>query len=465
MEDEALTEASSSERRLRQPIDLHGRYTSRRYAGQEIPNNKRTDVTIVFGLRAAGSTPLVGAPTEQWSFDPSFEPDNPWSQRAIYAACVNVPTELQVITTNCWVNLFRVWLVGRGDRFPSRKFDDDVISFFRSSTGKIKGPENIWMVDRKVKASKISFAANFRSDAGASQGLKYMKKWDEYLDSMNSASSISANRAWHTAALFVRAEAEVAVIDSTVETIVISAVCGWIGMLAFTKDPWTAGLVTSLVLGIISGLAFFMVVVMGWKIGPIEVISLVVFVGYSVTYSLHIAHNYIEVPPDDTVLIQLEKEYRAKEHRRKNRKEHATEDDVELPGDTLSSREVRRAKARMAVLHIGGATLSSSISTLGSSFFLLFCTMNIFVKLGSVVIAVTLLSITFALVPLPALLMAVGPEDEPACSRYARCIRRGATGGFSAPIAEGTLDDPNQPLVVTGREVHSKGAENSTEFA
>merc|ERR1719240_702087 len=66
----------------------------------------------------------------------------------------------------------------------------------------------------------------------------------------------------------------------------------------------------------------------------------------------------------------------------------------------LKERELRRARTRMAVLHVGGATLSSAMSTMGSSMFLLFCTLNIFVKLGAVVIAVTLLSIVFALVPL-----------------------------------------------------------------
>merc|ERR1719199_1336963 len=164
-----------------------------------------------------------------------------------------------------------------------------------------------------MKATKVSFISNYNQQSGAQQGVDYMKLWDKYVESLNAVASISANRAWHSASLFVRAEAELAVIQSTLETIIISVVCGWAGMLAFTKDPWTSFLVTSLVLGIISGLAFFIVVLMGWDIGPIEVISLVVFVGYSVTYSLHIAHNYVEVPATDPEMIRLEREYLAKE--------------------------------------------------------------------------------------------------------------------------------------------------------
>merc|ERR1719352_2146834 len=124
----------------------------------------------------------------------------------------------------------------------------------------VAGSASIWLVKGKVKATKVSFLVNFHKYASAQEGLKYSKLWDKYLENINDAASISANQAYHTADLFVRAEAEIAVIESTLETIVISAVCGFVGMCIFTKDPWTSALVTGLVLGIISGLAFFMIV-------------------------------------------------------------------------------------------------------------------------------------------------------------------------------------------------------------
>jgi len=39
-------------------------------------------------------------------------------------------------------------------------------------------------------------------------------------------------------------------------------------------------------------LAAMMVGIMGWTFGAVEAVGLIVFVGYSITYSLHIAHNY-----------------------------------------------------------------------------------------------------------------------------------------------------------------------------
>eukprot|EP00913_Durusdinium_trenchii_P006822 g6413.t1 len=74
---------------------------------------------------------------------------------------------------------------------------------------------------------------------------------------------------------------------------------------------------------------------------------------------------------------------------------------------TFTSAQLREARTRVAVLHVGGATLSSALSTAGSSAFLLFCTLTIFVKLGAVVVAVTVLSIVAAIVTLPAALIKV----------------------------------------------------------
>ena len=45
------------------------------------------------------------------------------------------------------------------------------------------------------------------------------------------------------------------------------------------------------VVGVTICLAWFMICLMGWAVGVLEVLGLIVFVGYSITYSLHIAHK------------------------------------------------------------------------------------------------------------------------------------------------------------------------------
>jgi len=442
-EDETMPRRLVLAENLQQPGAYRGPLT--------VPASRQTDVTMVFGIRAADSVPVVGAMDKPWEYDPSFDIANPWAQRAIYAACMDITPDLLVVRTNCWINSFRGYLLAKTPavRFPSRDFETEIDSWYQDRIGKLRISENLWRDKGKTRAVKIAFYTNFDSLASASAGLSFQKKWQAYTDKMNALASITANRAFPTANLFVRAEAEDAIIKSTLSTIAIAALCTWLCMLLFTKDFCIACLVTVLVLGIIAGLAFFMVVIKGWKVGATEVLALIVFMGYAVTYSLHIAHNFAKLGHSpNQEMIDLEKEWILKENQRAQRKAkqlfrqfgaaagdgyayNEMKDDIQLKDDTgtvpssgslreaakadgsealekrqLTKEELRRARVRMAMLQVGGATISSAISTIGCSFFLLFCTMNIFVKLGSVVIAVTILSIVFALVALPATLIA-----------------------------------------------------------
>eukprot|EP00746_Dinoflagellata_sp_MGD_P034135 gnl/MRDRNA2_/MRDRNA2_18149_c0_seq2.p1 gnl/MRDRNA2_/MRDRNA2_18149_c0~~gnl/MRDRNA2_/MRDRNA2_18149_c0_seq2.p1 ORF type:complete len:205 (-),score=19.70 gnl/MRDRNA2_/MRDRNA2_18149_c0_seq2:182-796(-) len=76
---------------------------------------------------------------------------------------------------------------------------------------------------------------------------------------------------------------------------------------------------------------------------------------------------------------------------------------------TRLRRAERFERTRFALRSMGGAAIGSATTTVGSSFFLLFCTLQVFSKLGSIAIAVTFLSILYALLPLPAILIEAGP--------------------------------------------------------
>ena len=58
---------------------------------------------------------------------------------------------------------------------------------------------------------------------------------------------------------------------------------------------------------------------MGWALGAVEVIALIVFMGYAVTYSLHIAHKYGDFSPvaeesEVTQIVASVKEEAAVDH-------------------------------------------------------------------------------------------------------------------------------------------------------
>merc|ERR1712048_1470548 len=156
-------------------------------------------------------------------------------------------------------------------------------------------------------------------------------------------------------------------------------------MLIFTRSLRLSFFVVCATITVIGGLMWFVVVLMGWAVGPIEIIALIVFIGYAVTYSLHIAHKY-------------------------GSEESLFEDNFGLEG----SDALRYQRTVFAMKSIGGAAFGSAVTTAGCSIFLLFCTLTIFQKLGGVVLAVTLLSIFTALIPLPGLLLLLGPP-KPGC--------------------------------------------------
>merc|ERR1712187_710750 len=111
---------------------------------------------------------------------------------------------------------------------------------------------------------------------------------------------------------------------------------------------------------------------------------------------------------------------------------------------------------------MGGAIVSAAVSTIGSSLFLLCCTITIFIKLGLVIIAVTTLSIFFTLIALPAVMILFGPSRNPCYKRIPKqCIARvlghpstaGSTGkSFPATPKKGALWDvePEEELLVCG---------------
>jgi predicted RND superfamily exporter protein len=415
-----------------------------------VADNKRFDVTIVYGIRAARSTPLVGKWDEYWRFDPTFDASNPWAQRAMYSMCWNAVEHQDLYVMDptryeneayCWVFKFKNWLDEANEPFPSREF---VSKFTRWYTSDVNAYDyvqrDVWIEEGKMKACKFSLHVDENKNMPKAKALEYKNKWDEFVHKQNEEAHLTANAAYNTAQVWVSAEAEDAIVSSTMETIIIEIGCSWLGLLVFTGDPVLACLVVSLVIVNISGLAFFMTAIMHWPIGPIEVICLVIFVGFSVTYSLHIAHNFSRIGDQDPKFLEaLEKGRRRQAKRRAGRQDAVAEDLEENPPTAF---ERRVARARVARLRMGGAVLSSTVSTIGGSVFLLFCTLSIFLKLGAVIMAVTVLSVFYTMVSLPAVLILLGPSEDPWYKRIPRKLFRRLFG-----LGSQSSDGATEPLM------------------
>merc|ERR1719487_283682 len=195
-------------------------------------------VSVVWGIEINDGGPLDlfadRNSSEAWSFDNNFDPLDPKAQRSIRNVVVNLPAELQVIHEATWLHDFEWWLDARGG-FPSRSFHDDMRRFLEKFPNNTK---NFLQdpVTSKVLALKIDFRVGISSKAAVGEILALKEKWDEYVENTKDVSSARAGTVFHSSHLWVKAEAQSDIIRSTLVSIFISVLCGFLAIVLFTKS-------------------------------------------------------------------------------------------------------------------------------------------------------------------------------------------------------------------------------------
>jgi len=242
----------------------------------------------------------------------------------------------------------------------------------------------MWLREGKMKAFYIDAMVDVDVLSDVETALAYRSRWDAYMKVLNGTIT-GGDAPFHTSEMYVRADVQDELVQSIVTTIAIIIILAFLGMLAFTQSLSLSAITVTTTFTVICGLFFVIVVVMGNDIGPLETVSLIFFIGYSLTYTLHIAHQY-------------------------GHKDQEVADEA-LPEGLQEGGAIRMQRASFALRSIGGAAAGSAFTTIGCAFFLLFCTLTVFRVLGGICVAVTILSIFMALVGLPAALMVVGPRN------------------------------------------------------
>lgn len=362
--------------------------------------SSRTKVRVVFGIRVVDQVPLLGEdPSNQWSFLESFDLKQPWAQRDLFSFIANMPTTLKVTRTWSWIVNFRTWSLSEYGRFPMpvHMFNDAAMSFISSGLSSTPHDRYVWVDNGEIRAVYASQETNQDKDADPAEVLELKGRWDDYCKEWDEQATLYARGVFHVSDEWVLPEAQSHLLFGTAITLLILIVLSFFGMLLFTRSTILSTFVVWSTIVVVGTLAFFIVVLMTWKIGLIEVVAMIYFIGYAVTYSLHITHVYasrhaLRNPPG---LLELE-----------------------------GNQYIRYHRTRYALESIGGAALGSAITTAGASIFLVFCTLTVFKKLGSMCLAVTIMSIFVALGPLPAVLMIFGPQRPGQCFSQTCCCRR-----------------------------------------
>eukprot|EP00931_Biecheleriopsis_adriatica_P024916 TRINITY_DN15416_c0_g1_i2.p1 TRINITY_DN15416_c0_g1~~TRINITY_DN15416_c0_g1_i2.p1 ORF type:complete len:790 (+),score=143.97 TRINITY_DN15416_c0_g1_i2:2043-4412(+) len=358
---------------------------------------------VIWGMKPASGYALLGETNLDWSWDPTFRGNSPWTQRAVYKLCSeDAQRRFKVMGTRsrCWLVEFREWALANGRHFPSLNLVEDLHSFKHFSTAVLSDFRVAGDDDQQMW--RIFFGSQIESLA-SDKVIEHVAEWREFIMSWNLQAPEGANQAFVISPDGQTATTEISMVQSTATTFIVSIACGFFAMLMFTCSLVLATLVSILVLGVMSGLCFFMTTLMGWALGPIEILSLIIFVGYSITYSLHVAHAYHRVTVKDLLLL----------------KAMNWPSLAKASTEPLTNAQWRSAHTALAVYRLGAPVLNSAGTTIGASFFLLMCTYSIFPKLGAVILAETILSLVVALVILPAVLLLAGPVPRQRLCRHA----------------------------------------------
>merc|ERR1719384_2884369 len=123
---------------------------------------------------------------------------------------------------------------------------------------------------------------------------------------------------------------------------------------------------------------------MGWKFGVSESVAIVIIIGFSVDYVVHLANAYLE-----------------------------------------SSAYSRDERLSFALLTMGISVVSGAVTTFGAGFFLIFPPVIFFYKMGLLMISTVFLSIFWAMCFFTSIIALWGPEgDSGDLKKYFKCCQK-----------------------------------------
>ncbi|XP_064629011.1 uncharacterized protein LOC135488360 [Lineus longissimus] len=205
---------------------------------------------------------------------------------------------------------------------------------------------------------------------GIDEGIKMMNNWESYTDAKVSTLPEGLKGGFQVSQNWFLLNMK--------ERLVMNAVIG-VGVslgLAFTLLLITT---RNIILALISLITLSATVVcvigimpvMNWKLGPLVALNMCFVAGLAVDYIVHV-----------------------------------------IEGFQLSDYHTRHDRIQECLRHVGISVISGAITTLGSSFFMLFAKINFFMQFGWFIFCTIGTSLMFSLFFLPALLSVVGPSGD-----------------------------------------------------
>jgi hypothetical protein len=332
----------------------------------------------------------------------AFDISLPASQVALEEACNEVVRrrlELGVRRQMCFMNDFRAYLLKKNSTFvypaTNAAISDQVhywIYAFVSEKKYSSQYASTFGFDDygRVTWLQLTFMTNLPREMPSDEVPPWQSRWGAFVEGNT---KMVEGGVYHTSWLWVRADFETRVVQSVIWSAGASVALTFLAVTAFLRSGALALLLMVAILSSIACLAGVMFGVLNWSLGTIEAVTLIVVVGLSVDYALHLAEAY-----------------------------------------HVSVEATRYARVQDAFRRTGSALVAAAFTTILACPPLLFCLISVFVQFGAVIIMNMFLALVFGICFLGALLMVAGPMNDRAAKQA-----DGASSVESVPTAVGTV--------------------------
>lgn len=212
---------------------------------------------------------------------------------------------------------------------------------------------------------------NMLSTAPQAVMLPVYKNWLDFANTWNSRRPAGADPFIVSCSAFTTLVTQIAIIESTVWSFALSIGLNLVAVLAFTGNVLLSSFIvitTSLSILVMFGLITY---ILQWEFGAVLAIGASTFLGCGVDYSIHLAQAYYQSP-------------------------YTT----------------RKDKMKDGLTRLGPAILGGALTTAGSACFLFPCEIFLFVQLGIMMCASTLIILFYTFLMQTPIMMLVGPVGD-----------------------------------------------------
>ena len=224
-----------------------------------------------------------------------------------------------------------------------------------------------------IKYFAIDSKVDLTSTSSRTDRIARRKSWNKWVSNTftkndncpdNVCDPIQVSFAW----TFI--ESQDALVLSAMQGIGIALPISFLVMIFSTKNWIVATFATLDILGVM-GCGLSVMAIAGWQFGTAESISIVIIIGFSVDYVVHLANAYLECTGDS-----------------------------------------REERLRFSLLTMGVSVVSGAVTSALAGIFLLFTSFLLFFKMGTIMLVTIISSLIWAMLFFSSMLAVCGPQGE-----------------------------------------------------